>query len=274
MLVGMTAQNITAPFRLKLLEVTLCAVTSVNIEATVRALSASMEQIDFGECLLFTDLHLSSVPAGIRLIHVEKICSSESYSTFVLKKLADYVTTSHCLIIQWDGYVKDATFWSPDFLSKDYVGARWPQFNDGLDVGNGGFSLRSRHLLHLCRHPDFRCFHPEDVCIGRGNRAWLESQGIHFATAELADRFSVERAGDISRSFGFHGVWNMPAVAGVDAFWAVYRGLDDRGTIKRDFAGLLRHVLRGKAGIARALRFTFDHLKARLGSAKRRQSMR
>ena len=41
--------------QLALPQVTLCAATSVNVKATLRALEVSLAQIDFGACKLFTD---------------------------------------------------------------------------------------------------------------------------------------------------------------------------------------------------------------------------
>ena len=43
-------------------QVTLCAVTSVNVAATVRALEVSLDQIRFGACKLLTDAKVS--PTG------------------------------------------------------------------------------------------------------------------------------------------------------------------------------------------------------------------
>ena len=51
------------------------------------------------------------------------------------------------LLIQWDGYVVNPEAWDPAFLGCDYLGAKWYWHDDGMRVGNGGFSLRSRRLL-------------------------------------------------------------------------------------------------------------------------------
>jgi hypothetical protein len=166
-------------------------------------------------------------------------------------------------VIQWDGHVLNASQWHPDFLAYDYIGASWPQFDDGHDVGNGGFSLRSRRLMQLCRAPTFEPSHPEDVAIARVNREFLESQGMRFAPRELADRFAAERAGDIATSFGYHGAWLMPQALGIEPFWAVYRELDDRGTIRHDFFSILKQIWRGREGWTRALCLTLDQFRRR-----------
>ena len=103
---------------------------------------------------------------------------------------------------------------------------REDDLTDGLDVGNGGFSLRSRRLLEICRSPQFLFSHPEDVAIGRHNRPWLVAQGVRFAPRELADSFSAERASSVKAAFGFHGVWHMPQLIGADRFWEAYCELD------------------------------------------------
>lgn len=247
--------------RLPLPQVTLCAVSSVNVKATVRALEASLAQIDVAAALLLTDSLVEPDHPGIRVVPIAPITSAHAYSDFLLTRLVDHVATSHCLVIQWDGHVLDAARWQPEFLDHDYIGASWPQFTDGHDVGNGGFSLRSRRLMQLCRDPAFRRDHPEDVAIGRTNRLWLEGQGMRFAPRALADRFAAERAGDVMASFGYHGAWLMPKAIGVEPFWRVYRGLDDRGTIRHDFPAIFKQIGRGRGGWARALRLTLDQFR-------------
>lgn len=243
----------------------MCAVTSVNVQATLRALHASLDQVAFGACKLLTDRPVERGREGIQVVPIAPIRSGAAYSRFLLRDLAGHIATSHCLVVQWDGHVLDARRWSDEFLRYDYVGASWPQFDDGHDVGNGGFSLRSRRLMQACCHPDFPASHPEDVAIGRTARPWLEAQGLRFAPRPLADRFSAERAGDLRASFGYHGVFNMPDAIGEDAFWQVYRGLTDRATIRHDFGLLLRRMARGSGGGGRAMRMLADRVAWALG---------
>ena len=247
--------------RLSLPQVTLCAVSSVNVAATMAALEACLAQMDVAAALLLTDSPLEPDHRGIQGVPIAPITSSRAYSDFMLTQLVDHVETDHCLIIQWDGHVLDVSRWLPDFLAYDYIGASWPQFTDGHDVGNGGFSLRSRRLMQLCRTPDFAPSHPEDVAIARVNRAWLESRGMRFAPRALADRFAAERAGDVAASFGYHGAWLMPAVLGRDRFWTLYRQLDDRGTIRHDFSLIVKQLGRGPWGWLRALKLTIDQFR-------------
>lgn len=257
----MTVQSPANLDRLALPQVTLCAATSINVKATVRALEASLEQLDFAACKLFTDASVRCEHPGISVVPIPRLGSAVAYSEFILSRLVEHVETSHCLVAQWDGHVIDAARWRAEFLDYDYIGASWPQFDDGYDVGNGGFSLRSRRLMAACLKPGFEPSHPEDIAIGRINRAWLEGQGMRFASRALANQFAAEREGDLATSFGYHGVWHMPRAIGVESFWCLYRGLDDRGTIRHDFGTIFKDIRQGRGSIRRQLRLLFDHMR-------------
>jgi len=239
----------------------MCAVSSVNVAATLQALQTSLAQVDVAACKLFTDASVVPDHPGISVVPIARLRSAEAYSAFVLSELVDHVETSHCLVVQWDGHVLDAGRWQPAFLAHDYVGASWPQFADGHDVGNGGFSLRSRRLMRACRSAAFRRSHPEDVAIGRINRRLLEGMGLSFAPRALADDFSAERAGDPFSSFGYHGVWHMPRVLGPAAFWDLYRSLDVRDAIRHDLFAIARHAGTGPERRQRTLRLLADRAR-------------
>jgi hypothetical protein len=246
---------------LELPQVTLCAVTSVNVAATAKALEQSMAQVDFAACKLFTDAEIVPMLMGIDVIKIPRLSSIADYSNFVLKHLVDQIDTSHCLITQWDGHVVDASKWQPAFLDFDYIGARWPQFMDGHDVGNGGFSLRSRRLMEACKSPEFQPSDAEDTAIARINRDWLEGRGMRFASGAMADKFSAEREGSIQSSFGFHGVWHMPDVIGSNRFWNVYSSLSDRSTIRHDLFKLAASLILNERGLRRAAQLIADQLR-------------
>jgi hypothetical protein len=249
----------SSPPQLNLPTVTLCAISSVNVAATALALKRCMETANFAECLLFTDKAVAVADPSIRIVPIEPLRSAEAYSRFLLKDLAGFIGTEHLLIVQWDGFILNPSSWQSAFLDHDYIGACWPQFKTGGQVGNGGFSLRSRRLLDACLDPDFKVSHPEDVAICRKNRTLLiDRYGIRFADPALAAEFSYERSKPTHRSFGFHGVFNMPEAIGAEAFWQVYRSLDDRGTIRPDFRPLLMSMLRGPGGLNRASRMLRD----------------
>lgn len=247
--------------RLKLPELTLCAAASVNVEATLRALEHCLRVCDFGDAIFFTHQKPEKLPVNLKWIEIPQLRSSQDYSRFVLHGLGQSITTSHCLIVQWDGFIVDPDAWEDAFLEHDYIGASWPQFSDGHDVGNGGFSLRSKRLLDACQTSGFvYAEEAEDLLIARRNRVWLESEhGMRFADQALANNFSFERSRTADRSFGFHGVFNLPTVVGADGFWEIYCELDDRHTVWTDFSLLLRELLgAGTARLKRSARFVFD----------------
>jgi hypothetical protein len=168
--------------------------------------------------------------------------------------------------------VIDPAQWDERFLECDYIGAPWPQFGDGHDVGNGGFSLRSRKLLEACRTPGFNPSHPEDVAIGRVNRDYLEQeQGIVFADGETAARFAFERSAPARPTFGFHGVFNMIPLLGADRFWRIYRGLDDPSTVFHDYRLLMRQLGSGRGAARRRLELSADLVRSWAAKGRRDQ---
>lgn len=254
---------------LHLPDVTLVAVTSVNIGATITAILQSARLVRFGEVKLLTSLETAGLPPSVQCVQIAPLTSASHYSKFMLNELVNHVSTSHCLVVQWDGYVMRPERWKPEFLEYDYIGARWPHFSDNRTVGNGGFSLRSRQLLEACGNEGFQTYHPEDVAIGRLNRAFLEGRGLRFAPAAIADAFSTERAGDIKESFGFHGVWHLPRILGAEEFFEVYLALDERRSLAPDFFLLLKQLVGGGGGLARAAKLIWDRLFGVISSKKR-----
>ena len=250
--------------RLALPAVTLCAATSVNVPATVRALQYCLDQAHFADCLLLTDATGSRHDPRIRTIAIRQLTSGRAYSEFILRDLADFISSAYCLVVQWDGFVLDAAHWADRFLEFDYIGAPWPQF-EYWNVGNGGFSLRSRRLLEACRDPRFRIEHPEDVAICRLNRELLEQEhNIRFADRTTAERFSFEREAPREPTFGFHGVFNMIPLLGVERFWGIYPELDDKSAALTDYRLLMRQIGNGKSPARRRYLLTKDRLSASL----------
>lgn len=192
--------------------VTLCAVSSVGLEATVAAMRHSLEQLRFEHAVLLSHVRPAGLDqAGIEWRRIDRLNSRSEYSRFMLHELADHIATPHVLVVQWDGFIRSGGQWREQFLTCDYVGAVWPQFDDEMKVGNGGFSLRSRRLLEATRHiaagPE-----AEDLSICRTHRHMLEREhGIRFADLETARRFSYERERSTGDEFGFHGAYNLLA---------------------------------------------------------------
>jgi tetratricopeptide (TPR) repeat protein len=172
-----------------------------------------MQSCKFDRVLLLSDRVFNL--DNIESLKIPSINTKEHYSTFVLKELNKYIQTDFVLMIQWDGYIVHAESWLTEFQNYDYIGAKWHWYNDGFNIGNGGFSFRSKRLLHVLSNDKVPITseslkYGEDTFICRLYRRFLETQdGIKFAPESIADRFSHERSDPIGKPFGFHGLFNM-----------------------------------------------------------------
>ncbi len=192
---------------IKLPNVTLICIDCVNHASAIKAIFKSIEQIEFGKVKFLTDKLLFS--EKFETIIIDKINSKQEYSKFVLTKLNEYIDTDFILIIQYDGYVINPNLWKDYFLNFDYIGAPW-WYEDGYNVGNGGFSLRSKKLLNsLPDNPNLEW--PEDHYICRLiSNELKEYFHIKFAPESIAKLFSYEpnpkHPEFKNNSFGFHGI--------------------------------------------------------------------
>jgi len=228
-------------------DVTLVAVTSVALAATVVALRRSMAQAQFGRVLLLSDRPPDDLAgSGIEWRAIPPLQSRAYYSRFVLHELCDHVETSHALLVQWDGFVRDGRRWRDEFLEYDYIGAPWPQYRDGMAVGNGGFSLRSRKLLKATSIVP-ATDEPEDVAICRTHRKMLEQKyDLRFAKLDLANCFSYERGASDGQEFGFHGVFNMLVELGVERAMDTLAALEPGVIGARESTELLVSAVRNR----------------------------
>jgi hypothetical protein len=191
--------------RLHLPSVTLAIVDCLDLGRAIKAVEYSKRNIDFGDIKILTSIQ-NDHPNSVK---IDCIRSKEEYSFFCIKLLHKYIDTPHVLLIQYDGFVLNHEGWQDDFLKYDYVGPPW-WFQDGHNVGNGGFSLRSQKLLNALQDEGIKQYHPEDAVIGRTYRTFLENKyGVKFAPEVLADRFGIEwsmKTGwELKGRFGFHG---------------------------------------------------------------------
>jgi hypothetical protein len=147
---------------------------------------------------------------GIRFIKINHISIGE-YSRFCIKELDNYYSSDFCLVFQDDGFIVNPNLWSNTFYDYDYIGAPWPLYigwpKEGMQVGNGGFSLRSRKFTQVSSNlPD--TYDNEDTYILITNRNVLNDKEIKIAPVEIARDFAVEVPLDenhsINNCFGFH----------------------------------------------------------------------
>jgi hypothetical protein len=211
--------------KLQLNDVTIVAVTSIDPAGAIKALESSMNDIDFHQAVLITKKELENINPGITV----KICdkddlqskdpkNTDDYSKFMAYKLWKYIESEYALIVHNDAYVVRPEEWKNEFLYFDYIGAPWPKnthftkTGKEVRVGNGGFSLRSRKLLHILN--DLKLpftdsdtgYHHEDGILCVYYREELEKAGIKFAPVEVATRFSGEVYCEDSylTPFGYH----------------------------------------------------------------------
>ena len=198
--------------KLQLKNVTIICIDGVNPDIGLKALKYSMKDIEFGSAKLISHIRPDNIPDTIEFIEIGKL-THDSYSPFMLHELYKYVDTDFCLTIHDDGFVINPQLWDNNFLNYDYIGAPWlhtvQYYGQKYRVGNGGFSLRSKKLINLCRHIKLANGH-EDASICIRYRDVLESHGCVFAPVEVAMKFSLEEQipeceFNLNNTFGFHG---------------------------------------------------------------------
>lgn len=186
--------------------VTLIVVDCVDIYRAKLSFDHCKNSCNFGATKLLTSID-SQENYAVKIPHISSI---EEYSRFMIKDLANYFDTQHVLVAQWDGFIWQPELWDNRFLQYDYIGAPWPDnilfpgVPKHFNVGNGGFSLRSKRLQDFLRDDMNITMHrAEDVAICQLNRAYLEAKGFSFAPFELAKKFSWECL-DKAPAFGVH----------------------------------------------------------------------
>lgn len=193
---------------LKLPNVTLIALTSLDFEGHKRAVDKSCEGIEWGD---------------VKIIWDEKIKSIDDWNRKIIYELHNYVQTDFAMLIHADGYVINAEAWRPEFLEYDYIGAPWPLPQDSYSyrtpggelvrVGNS-VSLRSKRILSLPTELglDWRPYFGntnEDGFLTCHNRDILKENGCKFADIDVAKYFSREHnlpENEGIKTFAFHSI--------------------------------------------------------------------
>lgn len=211
--------------RPRLNDVTCFCATSVRVPRALDTLRLCAELCEFDEVVLATH---ETIPARqapfLRVVPINRIENKLSYSQFILDELKRIIRTDYVLIVQDDGFIINPGAWDEAFYDYDYIGAPWPPtviFTSDSRVlqmknrvGNGGFSFRSKRLLHECSmnqmfRPEYGTMN-EDILIGHFNYADLVAKGIRFADLSTACRFAGESPSEgvtvqLAKVFGFHG---------------------------------------------------------------------
>lgn len=214
---------------IELKNVTLVCVTSVKIEENVKALTKSMDGINYGSVKFISDVCPDNLPNNVEYVKCDKL-SYDGFSEYTFLKLWKDIETTHCLLVHHDGFVVRPDLWSDEFLNFDYVAAPWPysetsyitDYSEHVDVGNGGFCLRTKRMLELPTQLGLKLEHRQGFYNDDGNfcvyhrKTFLEN-GIRYAPKEIAAKFSTEIAipGLSQESFGFHSFVHHPEFSNV-----------------------------------------------------------
>ena len=178
------------------------------------AVKRCMKSLKFDDVIIFSD---RDDCWGNHTVHkIDKIQSVGEYNRLMTFELPKYLNTKFCLTIQFDGFVLNPSEWNNLFLYYDYIGAPWPSHNHGHhNVGNGGFSLRSKKLCDLVSEYDYKDsdVYPEDLHVCQRLRPELEKKhGINFPHESIASHFSAESYIYRYPTFGFHNIRFLPLV--------------------------------------------------------------
>jgi hypothetical protein len=197
--------------KLDLSRVTLVAVDSAAHDLTRLAIEDCRAVASFGATRIFSD---QLIAPGERTRHIPvELKSGEDAERCIWFDVPKHIETSHFLWVQYDSWIIRPDLWDDAFLRYDYIGAPW-WYADGMNVGNGGFSLRSAKMAQfVAANPErFPFKRPEDQTLCREHRPELEKEGFRWAPQDVAERFAFECVGKRDGTFGFHGMFNWPFV--------------------------------------------------------------
>lgn len=199
--------------KLKLPTVTLVAMTSVNIDATVKAMLYSMKGIEFGDAVLITHRKPVFLPKGIRYAHIDRLNDIDAFNYHMVYDLGDYINTEFAFVVHADGFIVHPECWRDEFLHYDYIGAPWPLPPEGdtttyrdrdgniCRVGNS-VGIRSKRLMDYPKKAGVewkgeyaygQMWFNEDGFICCKIRHLLEAEGMRIAPIEVAKYFGHER---------------------------------------------------------------------------------
>lgn len=197
---------------------TLLCVDCLNADHAIKVIERCKSLVDFAQVKFLT-----SLPCDYEhRVEIAPINTLVHYSIFMLKKAHEHITTPHCLVVQRDGWILNPQSWDDSFLQYDYIG---PLFNQFDTQGVGGFSFRSRALMHSVstKFPHWdetpqsteqlqrQAGMYEDGVIAVTLKNQLIREGFRYAPNEVAARFA--QGGNpnnnyyVPHPFGFHGSW-------------------------------------------------------------------
>lgn len=211
--------------KLYLPNVTLCAMTSVLVKETLKAMEYSMRGVEFGDAVIITHEKPRDLPEGIRYSHIDILDDIDRFNYETVYNMGDHINTDFALLVHYDGFVVNPDSWRDEFLDYDYIGSPWPLPKEGDNVtyrdinGNicrvgNSVSIRSKRLMDFPRKADIpwtpeNGWYNEDGFICCRKKHLFEAEGMRFAPLELAIYFGHEQMipeieGRGIRPFVFH----------------------------------------------------------------------
>ncbi len=199
--------------KLSLPSVTLVAMTSVNVTATIKAMQYSMRGIEFGDAVLITHKKPWNLPSNIRYSHTSELTNIDEFNYKMVYELGTHIKTDFALIVHADGFVVNPEMWRDEFLDYDYIGAPWPLPPEGdtttyrdkdgniCRVGNSA-GIRSKRLMDYPKKANVpwegeyaygKMWFYEDGFICCKIRHLLEAEGMKIAPIEVAKYYAHEK---------------------------------------------------------------------------------
>lgn len=190
--------------------ITVIIADTKNYGRAAYAITKTLEQIKPAKVVWLTDIDYNH--PDVEVIKIPPIKDKADYSRIITKDLYKYFDTPYCLTIQHDGYVIHGEAWDDLFYQYDFTGAPWLYPDPERNMGNDGFSLKSRRLCEILGKDNFiEIVEPCDEILGRLYRRYLEQvYNIRYAPEDVADTFSYELRTPICKTLGFHGYFHAP----------------------------------------------------------------
>lgn len=194
--------------KLVLPQVTLCAMTSVNVRETIKAMEYSMRRIEFADAVIITHKKPFFLPKGIRYAYIDELTNIDHFNYKTVYEMGDYIHTDFAMLVHADGFVVNPEMWRDEFLDYDYIGSPWPLPKEGDDttyrdihgnlcrVGNS-VGIRSKRLMEYPKKANIpwtpeKGWYNEDGFICCRIRHLLEAEGMQIAPLEVAKYFAHE----------------------------------------------------------------------------------
>jgi hypothetical protein len=256
---------------LHLPDVTLCAVTAINHELTVRAMKECLKHCSFADVVLVSDRPLA---APFRVEIMPPFPDGSSYAPFICKNLTKYTPSSFNLLVQYDSYIIDPNAWDDRFLAYDYIGAKWPWHPPNRRVGNSGFCLRSKRFLDVIAEiplPPPGQFLDDNYFCCTIRESLERDYKIDIAPEEVADKFAYERHVPGQPTFGFHGLFNFWRHMDDDEMEKIPYLIDNYYISTRSYLEVLLHYY--MAGNVRVFGSWYARMRNHLGKEKTEQHL-